>query len=114
MKSKASYTNKWMHHYPDFWHEEEIKRGFKIIVVDKKDAPQIVKERVQEINNRRYEKNAQFYFVRGYSLDVFITSCKRRETLKDCSIKRFIEILDQQKRLEWQLNNAHIQAHDYD
>ena len=114
MKSKASYTNRWMHHYPNFWHEEKLRKGFKIIVIDKKDAPQIVKERVQEINNKRYEKNAQFYFVRRYSLDVFIASCKRRETLKDCSIKRFIEILDQQKRLEWQLNNTHIQAHDYD
>lgn len=117
MKSKASYTNKWMHHYPSFWHEEEIKTGCKIIVVDKVDAPQIVKERVQEINNRRYEKKAQFYFIRGYSLNVFIRACKIKDGLKKCSIDLFIRILNDERRIERIVNKygcACVHPKNYD
>ena len=63
MKNAVSYTNKWMHHYPNFWHEEVIRYRFKIIIIDKTDAPKIVKKRVEEINMRRYEKYSQWFYI---------------------------------------------------
>ena len=71
MKNKVSYTNKWLTHYPHFWHEEVIRTGFKIIVIDKADAPKIVKERVHQINMRRYEKKAQWYFIHKIPLEQY-------------------------------------------
>ena len=52
MKSKAAYTNKWLERNKKFWHEEQ-KGDISIIIVDKKDAPKIVLERVIEINESR-------------------------------------------------------------
>ena len=100
MKNKVSYTNKWMHHYPKFWHEEKVRNYFKIIVIDKKDAPKIVKKRVQEINIRRYEKNAQWYFLKKYSLQVFIRSCEVLGRTKKQTPEIFLRILNDERRIE--------------
>ena len=105
MKYTKSYTNKWMHHYTNFWHEEQIRYGFKIIVIDKEDAPKVVRERVKEINNRRYEKHAQCYYVRGYSLEAFIRGWRRKEEMENCPIYKFIKILDEERRIEKKTKN---------
>ena len=42
-----------------------------IIVIDKADAPQIVKERANQINMRRYEKKAQWYFIHKVPLEQY-------------------------------------------
>lgn len=51
-KSKSSYTNKWLSKNKHFWHEGFFN-GIKIIILDKNDAPKIVKERIKEINHKR-------------------------------------------------------------
>ena len=99
MKYKKSYTNKWLNHYHKFWHEEQLRDYFKMIVIDKADAPKIVKERVNQINMRRYEKNAQYFFVNGYSLNVFAKACKRAKG-KSVSINLFTRVLDDEKARE--------------
>ena len=52
-KSKAAYTNKWLRRHQNDWHEEEYFFGTKKLVIDKKDAPKVVLERVKEINEHR-------------------------------------------------------------
>lgn len=52
-KSKAAYTNKWLRRHKNDWHEEDYFFGTKKLVVDKKDAPKVVLERVKEINEHR-------------------------------------------------------------
>ena len=51
-KSKAAYTNKWLSRNRHLWHETIIN-GIKIIILDKMDAPNIVVERIKEINRKR-------------------------------------------------------------
>ena len=51
-KSKAAYTNKWLSRNRHLWHETTIN-GIKIIILDKMDAPNIVVERIKEINHKR-------------------------------------------------------------
>ena len=58
-KSKSAYTNKWLSRNRRFWHEKEIN-GTTIIILDKRDAPKIVVERIKEINYKR-----GFSFSRG-------------------------------------------------
>lgn len=50
-KSKASYTNKWLSRNKRFWHIEHYVDE-QVIIIDKKDTPKIVIERVKEINAR--------------------------------------------------------------
>ena len=117
MKNKVSYTNKWMHHYPQFWHEEQIRNHFKIIVIDKEDAPKIVKERVKQINLRRYEKNAQWFYLKKYSLQVFIRSCEIMNRTKKQTLEIFLKILNDERRIERivkKYGGAFIRTKDYD
>ena len=69
MKNKVSYTNIWLNYHPDLWHEHELRKGFKIIVIDKIDAPKIVRKRVHEINMRRYQKNAPWYYAHNIPIN---------------------------------------------
>ena len=53
MNSKAAYTTKWLNRNKQYWYEKTIDRDVTIIVIKKKDAPKIVKQRVLEINLKR-------------------------------------------------------------
>ena len=99
MKNKKSYTKKWLNHYHNFWHEEPINYYFDMIVIDKADAPKVVKERVHQINMRRYEKGAKFSYELGYSISVFAKACKRIGN-RHVPIKLFINILNDEKARE--------------
>ena len=55
-KSKAAYTNKWLNRNKHLWCDKAVNGEF-IIVLKAKDAPKIVKERVEEINKVRRVKN---------------------------------------------------------
>ena len=58
-KSKSSYTNKWLSQNRQHWHEE-YNYFTRIIIIDKKDAPTIVKQRVKHINRKRAFNPAYF------------------------------------------------------
>ena len=54
-KSKAAYTNKWLHRNQHLWHEDLV-HNVPQIILHISDAPKIVNERVIEINLKRREK----------------------------------------------------------
>ena len=52
-KSPAAYTKKWLNRNKQYWHEQKVMNHFLIIVIDKDDAPNIVKKHVEKINCKR-------------------------------------------------------------
>ena len=51
-KSKAAHTNKWLYRNIQHWKEAEYK-GTRVIIIKKLDAPEIVFDRIKEINLKR-------------------------------------------------------------
>ena len=52
MKSKAAYTNKWLRKNKHLWCEKAVN-GHMIIILSISNVPNIVRERVREINAKR-------------------------------------------------------------
>jgi len=54
-KSKSAYTNIWLRRNPHLWCEKE-RNHVSLIVLLTDSAPRIVRERIEEINQKRRKK----------------------------------------------------------
>lgn len=55
-KSKAAYTNIWLNRNKHLWKEVSFRNGCTLIILKTTSAPNIVSDRIKEINTKRKEK----------------------------------------------------------